>query len=105
LANEGFRPSVPWDAKPGEVIECENCAGVLFRLIRNNVQDALGIVHLVSCPYCGKMIRIDDDTPEGSLVYHGGVSFTLAKEFGAFSLELVDGQRPGCTLDTRPNGD
>jgi hypothetical protein len=51
------------------------------------------------------MIQVDDDTPEGSLVYHGGVSFTLIKEFGAFSLEPIDGQRPACTSDAGPSGD
>ncbi len=77
---------------------------MLFRLIGDDGQEALRMVQLVSCPICGNMIHVDDDTPEGSLVYHGGVSFTLTKEFGAFSLELVDGQKPGCTLDTGPNG-
>lgn len=78
---------------------------MLFRLIGDLGQEALRMVQLVSCPHCGKAIQVDDDTPVGSLVYHGGVSFILAEEFGAFTLEPIDGQKPGCTPDAGPNGD
>ncbi|HJM43253.1 MAG: hypothetical protein QGH70_05025 [Nitrospinota bacterium] len=91
---------VPWDAKGGDLIECENCAGVLFRLTGQGGRDALRIVQLVSCPFCEETIPVDDDTPEGTVIRHGGAEFTLTKEFGAFSLELAGGQRPGCVPAT-----
>ena len=87
---------VPWDAKGGDLIECGNCAGVLFRLSEQDGGDILRLVQLVSCPFCEETIPVDDNTPlEGAILCHGGVEFTLTKEFGAFSLELAGGQRPG----------
>ncbi len=86
---------VPWDAKNGDVTECENCAGVLFRLSEQDGGDILRLVQLVSCPFCEETIPVDDNTPEGTVIRHGGAEFSLTKEFGAFSLELAGGQRPG----------
>ncbi|MFQ5912792.1 MAG: hypothetical protein ACE5JS_06395 [Nitrospinota bacterium] len=93
--------SVPWDAKIGDLIECENCAGVLFRLARENGRDALRLVQLVSCPFCDERIPVDDDSPEGSVIHHGGAIFSLVREFGAFSLELAGAKRPGCVFPHR----
>lgn len=87
---------VPWDAKVGDVVECENCAGVLFRLVEEGGQGILRPVQLVSCPFCDERIPVDDDTPEGRVIRHGGAAYRLVREFGAFSLELADGERPGC---------
>ena len=87
---------VPWDAKNGDVIECENCAGVLFRLVGQSGKDALKTVQLVSCPFCDEKIPVDEDTPEGTEIHHEGATYTLVKEFGAFSLELIEGQKSSC---------
>ncbi|MBI2880434.1 MAG: hypothetical protein HYY21_02540 [Candidatus Tectomicrobia bacterium] len=92
---------VPWDAKDGDLIECENCAGVLFRLRRKGGQDSLHVVQLVSCPFCGERVPVDDDAPEGSVIRHGGAAFALVKEFGAFSLEPLNDERPGCASPRR----
>lgn len=96
---------VPWDAKGGDLIECENCAGVLFRLSEQGGGDILRLVHLVSCPFCEETIPVDDHTPEETVTRHGGAEFTLTKEFGAFSLELAAGQRPGCKPVKSPEGE
>ncbi len=93
---------VPWDAKPGDLIECENCAGVRFRLFTRNGRDALQPVQLVSCSFCGEKIQVDDDTPEGTVIHHGEAAFRLDKEFGAFSLELCNGESPGCVSPQSP---
>jgi hypothetical protein len=87
---------VPWDAKAGDLIACGNCAGVLFRLGEEGGKDVLALVQLVSCPVCGERIPVDDGTPEGDTVRHGGAEFRLAKEFGAFTLEPVPGAQPVC---------
>ncbi len=87
---------VPRDARPGDLIECESCAGVLFRLVEEGGREALRLVQRVSCPACGERIPVGDDTPEGTILCHGGASFRLRKEFGAFALEPRDGERPLC---------
>ena len=38
---------VPWDAKGGDLIECENCAGGLFRLSEQDGGAILRLVQLV----------------------------------------------------------
>ena len=78
---------VPPDAKPGGLIACGNCAGAKFRLAVEGGKEVLRLVQLVSCPACGEPIPVDDDTPEGVIVEHGGRRFRLKREFGAFSLE------------------
>jgi len=78
---------VPPGARPGDLIECENCAGVKFRLCAEGGREILKLVHLIRCPACGEPIPVDDETPEGSTVEHDGRTFRLAREFGAFSLE------------------
>lgn len=93
----GMKIPVPWDAKEGDLIECENCAGVKFRLDKEDGADILRIVQLVSCPICGEHVPVDDDTPEGAAVFHGGARFLLRKEFGAFSLELAEGEQSACS--------
>ena len=92
----GMEIPVPWDAEAGDLIACGNCAGVLLRLGEEGGKDALALVQLVSCPVCGERIPVDDGTPEGSTVRHGGAEFRLAKEFGAFTLELAPGAQPVC---------
>ena len=95
---------VPWDAKKGDLIECENCAGVLVRLTGDGGQDALRVVQLVSCPFCEERVPVDDDTPGETVIRHGGAEYTLTKEFGGFSMELAGGQRPGCVPLKGPEG-
>jgi len=87
---------VPWDAKVGKLIECENCAGVLFRIQKEGDQDLLQLVQLVSCPFCEERIPVDGDSREGTVIPHRGAVFKLVKEFGAYTLELSDGENPSC---------
>lgn len=73
--------------EPGGLIACANCAGVMFRLVKENGAEALRLVQLVRCPACGERLPVDDDTEEGTLVEHDGRAFRLARAFGAFTLE------------------
>lgn len=75
------------------LIECGNCAGVLFRLVAEGGREALRTVFLVSCPACGERIPVDERTPEGTLIRHRGTSLRLTRAFGAFALE-PDGEVP-----------
>ena len=92
----GKETPLPPDARPGDLFASESCAGVLFRLGEEKGADVLVLVQLVSCPVCGERIPVDDGTPEGGTVRHGGAEFRLAKEFGAFTLEPVPGAQPVC---------
>lgn len=58
----------------------------MLRLGEADGREALNMVQLISCPGCGEQLRIDDDTPAGSIVSHDGINYTLTKEFGAFAL-------------------
>ena len=75
--------------KPGELIECPNCAGMMLRLFVEEGEEILRPVQLISCPGCGERIPIDEDTPAGTILRHDEKDFLLTKEFGAFALEAV----------------
>lgn len=83
-------------ARPGALIECGNCAGVLFRLPAEGGREALRVVQLVSCPACGDQIPVDERTPEGTLIRHRGTSLRLTRAFGAFALEPDGEESPRC---------
>jgi len=76
--------------KEGDLIECENCAGVKFRLCIETGKEVLRLVQLVSVPSSDVKIPVDDNTPEESIIVHDGKQYKLTKEFGAFSLEPVE---------------
>ena len=73
-----------------DLIDCENCAGVKFRLGRAEGDEVLSIVQMVSCPVCGEYVPVDEDTPEGAVFEHDGKRLRLSKEFGAFVLEPAE---------------
>ena len=71
--------------KEGDLIECENCAGVKFRLCIETGKEVLRLVQLVSVPSSDVKIPVDDNTPEGSVITHDEKQFKLTKEFGAIA--------------------
>jgi hypothetical protein len=89
----GQQIPVPAGAKPGSLIECGNCAGVLFRLAAAAGREVLRMVQFVSCPACGERIPVNEGTPEGTIIRHRGTSLRLTRAFGAFALE-PDGMEP-----------
>jgi len=91
----GQHIAVPPDARPGDLIDCENCAGVKFRLLEEAGREVLRLVQLIACPACGERIPVDDDTPEGAVIAHDGETFRLVRAFGAFALEPAAGERKG----------
>ena len=86
----GTQIPVPWDTQEGVLIECDNCAGVMFQLCVEDGREVLRLVQLVSVPSSDDRIPVDDDTLEGSVIEHDGNRYKLTKEFGAFSLEIVE---------------
>lgn len=85
----GMKIPVPRSAKEGDLVECENCAGVKFRLGKEGGIEILRLVQLVSVPSSGERIPIDADTPEGTVIHHGGIDYRLTKEFGTFGLKQL----------------
>ena len=85
----GTKILVPLDAGEGDLIQCENCAGVKFRLCIDADKEVLRLVQLVSVPFSDSKIPLDDDTPEGSVIVHDEKHYKLTREFGAFSLEPI----------------
>ena len=68
-------------------MDCDNCAGVKFRLGAAGGAEVLTLVQMVSCPLCGERLPVDDATPAGAIVECDGEKLRLAKAFGAFVLE------------------
>jgi len=81
---------VPWDVQEEDLIECDNCAGVRFRLCSEDGREVLRLVQLVSIPSSDERIPVNDDASVGSVIEHGGKKYRLTKEFGAFSLEIAE---------------
>ncbi len=80
---------VPAEVMPGDMIDCEYCAGIKLRLAIDGGKEVLRLVQMVTCPACGERFPFDDDTPAGTVVELCGEAFRLTKEFGAFALEPV----------------
>ena len=86
----GTKILVPLDPGEGDLIQCENCAGVKFRLCIDAGKEVLRLVQLVSIPFSDVKLPVDDNTPEGRVITHDEKQYKLTKEFGAFSLEPVE---------------
>ena len=76
------------DVQVGDVVSCDACAGVLFRLIQDNGTNYLRELPQASCPSCGIMFRLPDHIRAGATTDHCGQTFTVTYAYGAYALEV-----------------
>ncbi len=78
---------VPPDAKPGNLLECPNCAGHALRLRSEDGRWAATLAHHVSCPACNDVLTLPEDAKAGDDVECCGRRYRLTFEYGAFAAE------------------
>jgi mercuric ion transport protein len=78
---------VPAAAKPGELVECPNCAGHALRLKQEGERWTATLAYRVSCPTCDEVLTLAEDAKTGVAVESCGRGYRLTFEYGAFAAE------------------
>jgi endogenous inhibitor of DNA gyrase (YacG/DUF329 family) len=79
--------AVPTGARPGDLLDCPNCAGLSLRLTEEAGAWAAAIAHHASCPSCGTSILLAPEARAGDVIACCGRAWRLTYEYGAFALE------------------
>lgn len=83
----GHDVPVPPGARPGDVIECPQCAGLALRMSAEGDGWVATIAHGVSCPDCDRVIALPEGTRPGDTIECCGRRYRLTFEYGAFAAE------------------
>jgi hypothetical protein len=75
------------DVQVGDVVSCDSCAGVLFRLVQDHGAYHLRELPQASCPVCGVMPRLPDHVQAGASTEHCGQTFRVTYAYGTYALE------------------
>ncbi len=75
----------------GDIVSCDSCAGVLFRLVQHNGAYVLRELPQASCPSCGTMLRLPDDVQAAATFFHCSRTFVVTYAYGAYALESPAG--------------
>lgn len=86
----GEAVAVPAEARPGDVLECPNCAGHGLRLTREDRRWGLTLAHRVSCPNCNETLTLPADAKAGDVVECCGRRYRLTFEYGAFAADEAE---------------
>ena len=78
---------MPAGAKPGDLVECPNCAGHALRLKQGAGRWTATLAYRVSCPKCDEMLTLPEDTKAGDIIECCGRRYRLTFEYGAFAAE------------------
>ena len=78
---------MPAGARPGDLVDCPNCAGFSLRLREAGGEWSAAVAHRVSCPGCERAIVLADTAKAGDRVECCGRQYVLTFEYGAFALE------------------
>ena len=79
--------SVPATARPGDLLECPNCAGHALRLTRKSGRWGATLAHRVSCPTCNGTLTLPESVKAGDAIACCGRRYRLTFEYGAFAAE------------------
>lgn len=85
----GEKQDVGAKVQVGDVVSCASCAGVLFRLTRQNGQYVLHEVPQASCPQCETLVQLPDGIRPGETFRHCDRTFVVTYAYGAYALEPV----------------
>ena len=78
---------VPERARPGDLLECPNCAGRALRLRQDGESWAATLAYRVSCPHCDDVVTLPEDAKAGDTIDCCGRQYRLTLEYGAFAAE------------------
>ena len=74
-------------ARPGDLVECPNCAGHALRVHENASHWFATLAYRVSCPECDEVITLPDDVKAGDTIRCCGRAYRLTFEYGAYAAE------------------
>jgi len=78
------------EARPGDLLDCPNCAGHALRLTREDGRWGAMLAHRVSCPSCDEMLTLPEGVRAGDTVECCGRRYRLTFEYGAFAAEAEE---------------
>ena len=87
----GMAVPLPGGARPGELVECPHCAGLMLRLKGGPWAWTATIAHRVSCPSCDQPIVLPEGSRRGDVIECCGRRWQLTFEYGAFAAEADHG--------------
>lgn len=79
------------DTQVGDIISCDSCAGVLFRLVQDNGMYLLRELPQASCPVCGTMLQLPNEVQAGENAEHCDQTFVVTYAYGSYALEHSNG--------------
>jgi formylmethanofuran dehydrogenase subunit E len=82
--------AVPTEARPGDLLDCLNCAGHALRLTREAGRWVATLAHRVSCPTCNETLTLPESAKAGDTVECCGRRYRLTFEYGAFAAEEAE---------------
>jgi hypothetical protein len=77
------------EAQVGDILTCDACAGVRFRLVQEDGVYQLGVVPEASCPQCDGGVPLSDTVQPGHIVRHCDRDFMVTYAYGSYALESL----------------
>jgi len=75
------------EVQVGDILTCDACAGVRFRLVQEGGVHALRVVPEASCPQCDAVVQLSDTVQPGDIVSHCDRDFVVTYDYGSYALE------------------
>ena len=73
----------------GDILTCDSCAGVRFRLVQERGVYVLRVVPEASCPQCDGVVQLLDTAQPGHIVRHCDRDFVVTYTYGSYALEAA----------------
>jgi hypothetical protein len=77
------------EVQVGDIITCDACAGVRFRLVQESGVHVLRVVPEASCPQCDAVVQLSDTVQPGHIVRHCDRDFVVTYAYGSYALEAA----------------
>ncbi len=81
---------LPHGVRPGDLVECPNCAGHALRVSEVGGRWSATLAHRVSCPNCDEVLTLPGDAKPGDFVQCCDRRYRLTFEYGAFAAEGLE---------------
>ena len=85
----GEKRDLGTDVQIGDILTCNSCAGVRFRLAQEGGVYQLRVVPEASCPRCDAILQLSDTVQPGHIVRHCERDFVVTYAYGSYTLEFA----------------
>ncbi len=75
------------EVQVGDILTCDSCAGVRFRLVQAGDGYRLCVVPEASCPHCDVVVQLSDTVQPGHIVHHCDRDLVVTYAYGSYALE------------------